>query len=333
MGMMMGAGIIPGPFARADERGLDEIAQGARERAGRAGASGLRAARSCCAAWSPRAGSARRRPGLLPVPAARRGRHEGDRRARDARRRAHRDPVAQPPADEPAVADGDQGADGGVEAGRRQGARDDHRVVEHLHVRRRRGHQGVHEDGRGDRRARWSSPRTSCMREHGDLAHGHDRGGQLASPSAAAASSRWRATSASPPSRPRSASPRSTSGSSPASAAPSGCRGSWARRKALEMNLVGDPIDAYEAQRHRARERRSCPTTSCSTRRSSWARKLADQAPIAIEQIKKVSAQGRPRRGARRPRRRASRRRSSPRTRRKESAHSSASGQPKFKGE
>src|SRR5918997_4738521 len=25
MGMMMGAGILPGPFARADERGLDEI--------------------------------------------------------------------------------------------------------------------------------------------------------------------------------------------------------------------------------------------------------------------------------------------------------------------
>ena len=25
MGMMMGAGILPGPFARADERGLDEM--------------------------------------------------------------------------------------------------------------------------------------------------------------------------------------------------------------------------------------------------------------------------------------------------------------------
>ena len=43
--------------------------------------------------------------------------------------------------------------------------------------------------------------------------------------SAAAASSRWRATSGSPPSRRASASPRSTSGSSPASAGPSGCRG------------------------------------------------------------------------------------------------------------
>ena len=65
--------------------------------------------------------------------------------------------------------------------------------------------------------------------------------------SAAAASWRWRATSASRRSRPPSASPRSTSGSSPASAAPSGCRGWSARRKALEMNLTGDAIAAYEA--------------------------------------------------------------------------------------
>ena len=36
----------------------------------------------------------------------------------------------------------------------------------------------------------------------------------------------------------------------------------------------------------------SCPTTSCSTRRWPWARKLAGQAPLAIEQIKQVSASG-----------------------------------------
>ena len=45
-----------------------------------------------------------------------------------------------------------------------------------------------------------------------------------ASPSAAAASSRWPATCGSPRVRRCSASPRSSSGSSPASAAPSGCR-------------------------------------------------------------------------------------------------------------
>ena len=43
--------------------------------------------------------------------------------------------------------------------------------------------------------------------------------------------------------------------------------------KALEMNLTGDPIDAYEAHRV-GLANRSCRTTSCSTRRwpgrASW---------------------------------------------------------------
>ena len=56
-----------------------------------------------------------------------------------------------------------------------------------------------------------------------------DRGRQRRSRSAAAASWRWPATCASRATRPRSASRRSTSGSSPASAARSGCRGSSAR--------------------------------------------------------------------------------------------------------
>ena len=36
----------------------------------------------------------------------------------------------------------------------------------------------------------------------------------------------------------------------------------------------------------------SCPTTSCSTPRWPWARKLAGQAPLAVEQIKRVSHKG-----------------------------------------
>ena len=117
----------------------------------------------------------------------------------------------------------------GVGRGQGPGARD--RLLEHLHVQRRRGHQGVHEDerrrrgrGAGGVRSplharRWSSPRRSRSPP------------STRSPSAAAASWRWPATSASPPSRPASGSRRSTWGSSPASAAPSACPGWWARRR------------------------------------------------------------------------------------------------------
>ena len=61
--------------------------------------------------------------------------------------------------------------------------------------------------------------------------------------------------------------------------------------KALEMNLVGRPGRRLRRATATGSSTRSCRTTSCSTRRSSWARKLSQQAPLAIEQIKKVSAQ------------------------------------------
>ena len=111
IGMMTGAGILPGPFARADEHGLDEMLAGARARRGRVGRE-LRAADDPAPAG--RAGPARPedRPGLLPLPAARpRLRAEGDGAARDARR--GRDHLAQPPArqpDEPAADPGVHGA-------------------------------------------------------------------------------------------------------------------------------------------------------------------------------------------------------------------------------
>ena len=61
--------------------------------------------------------------------------------------------------------------------------------------------------------------------------------------------------------------------------------------KALEMNLVGDSISAGDAFEH-GLATASCPTTSCSTRRCSWARKLAGQAPVAVELVKEVSHKG-----------------------------------------
>ena len=61
--------------------------------------------------------------------------------------------------------------------------------------------------------------------------------------------------------------------------------------RALEMNLTGDAIDAYEAHElglaHRVVEDHELLDVALA-----WARKLASQAPIAIEQIKRVSAAG-----------------------------------------
>jgi enoyl-CoA hydratase / 3-hydroxyacyl-CoA dehydrogenase len=61
--------------------------------------------------------------------------------------------------------------------------------------------------------------------------------------------------------------------------------------KALEMNLVGDPIDAYEALRL-GLANAVVPDHELFDTAMLWARKLAGQAPLAIERIKKVSANG-----------------------------------------
>jgi enoyl-CoA hydratase / 3-hydroxyacyl-CoA dehydrogenase len=60
--------------------------------------------------------------------------------------------------------------------------------------------------------------------------------------------------------------------------------------KALEMNLTGDPIDAYEAHRV-GLANQVVPDHELFDTALSWARKMAEQAPIAIEEIKKRSAQ------------------------------------------
>jgi enoyl-CoA hydratase / 3-hydroxyacyl-CoA dehydrogenase len=55
--------------------------------------------------------------------------------------------------------------------------------------------------------------------------------------------------------------------------------------KALEMNLAGDPIDAYEAHRV-GLANQVVPDHELFDTALAWARKLAGQAPIAIEEIK-----------------------------------------------
>ena len=61
--------------------------------------------------------------------------------------------------------------------------------------------------------------------------------------------------------------------------------------KALEMNLIGDPIGAEEAFEFGLVNRVVVDHELFDTA-LAWARKLAEQAPLAVEQIKKVSADG-----------------------------------------
>jgi enoyl-CoA hydratase / 3-hydroxyacyl-CoA dehydrogenase len=58
--------------------------------------------------------------------------------------------------------------------------------------------------------------------------------------------------------------------------------------KALEMNLLGDPIDAYEAHRV-GLANQVVPDHELFDTALAWARKLSGQAPIAIEEIKRRS--------------------------------------------
>jgi enoyl-CoA hydratase/3-hydroxyacyl-CoA dehydrogenase len=61
--------------------------------------------------------------------------------------------------------------------------------------------------------------------------------------------------------------------------------------RALEMNLTGEAIDAPEAG-ELGLAHRVVPDHELLDTALSWACKLASQAPIAIEQIKRVSAAG-----------------------------------------
>src|SRR5438445_350305 len=61
--------------------------------------------------------------------------------------------------------------------------------------------------------------------------------------------------------------------------------------KALEMNLVGEPIDAWEAERL-GLANEVVPDHELFDTALAWARYMAEPAPIAIEQIKSVPAMG-----------------------------------------
>ena len=101
--------------------------------------------------------------------------------------------------------------------------------------------------------------------------------------------------------------------------------------KALEMNLVGDPVLAEEAFElglvNRVVEDHELLDTALT-----WARRLAGQAPLALEQIKTRLGQAAISTRASRPRSRASRRRSPARTPRRGSPPSSANAPRSSRG-
>jgi enoyl-CoA hydratase/3-hydroxyacyl-CoA dehydrogenase len=66
--------------------------------------------------------------------------------------------------------------------------------------------------------------------------------------------------------------------------------------KALEMNLSGTPIGAYEAREY-GLVNQVVPDHELFDTSLAWARKLAQQAPLAIERIKRVSHHGNLRKG------------------------------------
>ena len=90
------------------------------------------------------------------------------------------------------------------------------------------------------------------------------------------------------------------------------------------MNLTGEPISAEEAYELGLVNRVVADHELFDTA-LAWARKLAGQAPVALEQIKRVVARRATSTRASRPRRRASSPRSRPRTRARASRPSSAS--------
>ena len=94
--------------------------------------------------------------------------------------------------------------------------------------------------------------------------------------------------------------------------------------KALEMNTTGDPIGAEEAYEYGLVNRVVADHELFDTA-LAWARKFARQAPLALEQIKRVSHAGDLDEGIEAEKAALRRRRSRPRTRARASAPSSAS--------
>ena len=210
------------------------------------------------------------------------------RQARDARRR--RDRVDGPPAGELAVAAGHRRAHAAVGPRRRRPgvARARHLLGEPDAVVRGRGHQGVHEARRDVRRGD-ALRRARAAAADGALLDADDRRrqrGRVRRRLRAGDGLRRADRGAVGELRPARDQPRDHPRlrRDPAPAAP---RRHGAR--ALELNLTGDPISAAEAFEI-GLVNRVVPDHELHDAAMAWARKLAGQAPLAVQAIKRTTA-------------------------------------------
>ncbi len=293
LGMMAGAGMDPRrgifpPLMKADMDGLDVVLRAPRE----AGGGARRALRA--AADPPPAGRAGPSgpevgTGLLPLPAARRGRSDGHGEDRDSRRRRHR--LAREPADERDLPAAHRGPRHGLGAPQRGGRRprDGHLLDRPGGVLGRRRHQVVHPD-RPEKGAEVSAGGHNLLRELGSgrivtiaavnaLAFGG--GCELAM----ACDFRIAAASA------VFGQPEIKLGIIPGFGGTQRLPKLVGSAKALEMNLVGDAISSIDALEHGLAQR-VVPDHELFDTALMWARRLAGQAPVAVEQIKQVSNKG-----------------------------------------
>ena len=180
LGMMMGAGILPGPLTRADEAGLDSMLERL-ELAEREWGDGFAPPLLLRRLVNQGRLGQEDGPGLLLLSAARRGRRaNGDGAARDPGRAG--DPVAQPAADQPDLPAGDPRPDGALGRDRvsRRDPRGSVRLLELRRLLRRRRHQGVHEDDRSGCRQGAARRRPRRAASHGAVEQGDHRRRQLA---------------------------------------------------------------------------------------------------------------------------------------------------------
>ena len=282
--MMMGAGILPGPFARADEAGLDTVLEqleGAHREWGRR----LRAAPRSCAAWSLRDARQEGRAGLLPLSAAGRGRPARDRAPRtrgDIAIAWLNRPPANPLSPQAVrdLIDLWQAVDGKVRVVVLASsniftfsAGADIKEFTKM-TPDAEGADLVADSHRFMRGMEQSS--TVTIAAVNSLAFGG--GCELAM----ACDFRIAAESAT------FGQPEINLGLMPGFGGTQRLPRLVGEAKALEMNLTGEPIDAYEAHRL-GLANQVVPDHELLDTTMSWARKLAAQAPIAIGEIKKRS--------------------------------------------
>ena len=283
---MMGAGILPGPFARADEAGLDDDPRAARARPGASGATAFEPPTVLRRLVAQGRLGKKTGQGFFPYPQP----DAGDQRETVLLETRGDIAIAwlnRPPAN-PLSPQAVRGPDHLWERGRGEGAGARDRLVEHLHVQRRRGHQGVHEDDAGRRGRRPRGVRSPLHARDGarrstvtiaavnSIAFGG--GCELAM----ACDFRIAAESAT------FGQPEINLGIIPGFGGTQRLPRLVGEAKALEMNLAGDPIDAYEAHRV-GLANQVVPDHELFDTALAWARKLAEQAPIAVEEIKKRS--------------------------------------------